>query len=118
MHPSDTIEIRRLQVSTLIGVPDEERAIPQTLFVTIRMTPSQGFDGLADDVSRTVDYYAVSQEIEALAAARSRRLIETLAVEIAHYLLENHPLKHVAISIEKQILPNTECVAVHLERSR
>ncbi len=118
MLPSDTIEIRRLQVRTLIGVPDEERAIPQTLFLTIRMTPSQGFDGLEDDISRTVDYYAVSQEIEALAATRSRRLIETLAVEIADYLLGNHPLKHVAISIEKQILPNTDYVAVHLERGR
>jgi FolB domain-containing protein len=114
----DTIEIRRLRVSTLIGVPDQERAVPQTLLVTIRMTPSQGFDGLADEISRTVDYHAVSQEIEALAAARPRRLIETLAVDIAGHLLGNHPLAHVAISIEKHILPNTECVAVHLERSR
>lgn len=118
MHPSDIIEIRRLQVSTHIGVPDEERSIPQTLWVTIRMTPSQGFDGLADDISRTTDYYAVSQKILALAAARPRRLIETLATEIANHLLGNHPLQHVAISIEKHILPNTECVAVHLERSR
>ena len=114
----DTIEIRRLRVSTLIGVPDEERAVSQTLLVTIRMTPSQGFDGLADEISRTVDYHAVSQEIETLAAARPRRLIETLAVDIAGHLLGNHPLVHVAISIEKHILPNTECVAVHLERSR
>jgi dihydroneopterin aldolase len=118
MHPPDTIEIRRLRVSTLIGVPDEERAVSQTLLVTVRMTPSQGFDSLADEISRTVDYYAVSQEIETLAAARPRRLIETLAVEIAGHLLRNHPLQHVAISIEKHILPNTECVAVHIERRR
>lgn len=114
----DTIEIRRLRVSTHIGVPDEERATAQTLLVTIRMTPSQGFDGLADEISRTIDYYAVSQEIEALAAARTRRLIETLATDIADHLLENHSIQHVAISIEKHILPNTECVAVHLERNR
>jgi FolB domain-containing protein len=114
----DTIEIRRLRVSTLIGVPDEERAVSQTLLVTVRMTPAHGFDELADEISRTVDYHAVSLEIEALAAARPRRLIETLAVEMAAHLLGNHPLAHVAISIEKHILPNTECVAVHLERSR
>ena len=115
---SDTIEIRRLRVSTLIGVPDEERAVSQILLVTVRMTPSQGFDGLADEISRTVDYHAVSQEIERLAAARPRNLIETLAVEIADHLLGNHPLDRVAVSIEKHILPNTECVAVHLERGR
>lgn len=116
--PPDVIEIRRLRVSTHIGVPDEEQANAQDLFITLRMTPSQGFDGLADEISRTVDYHAVSLEIEALAAARPRRLIETLAVETASHLLENHPLAHVAVTIEKHILPNTECVAVHVERSR
>jgi 7,8-dihydroneopterin aldolase/epimerase/oxygenase len=114
----DTIEIRRLRVTTLIGVPDEERSVSQTLLITVRMTPSQGFDGLSDEISRTIDYYQVSQEIEALAAARPRKLIETLATDIADHLLGNHPLQHVAISIEKHILPNTECVAVHIERGR
>jgi 7,8-dihydroneopterin aldolase/epimerase/oxygenase len=38
--------------------------------------------------------------------------------DIADHLLGNHPLAHVAISIEKHILPDTECVAVHLERGR
>jgi hypothetical protein len=33
-------------------------------------------------------------------------------------LLLNHPLAKVAIRIEKHILPDTECVAVHIERSR
>ena len=114
----DTIEIRRLRVSTLIGVPAEERAISQIVLVTVKMTPSQNFDRLADEISRTVDYYQVSLEIEALAAARTRRLIETLATDIAGHLLGNHPLQRVAISIEKHILPNTECVAVHIERGR
>jgi 7,8-dihydroneopterin aldolase/epimerase/oxygenase len=114
----DTIEIRRLRVTTLIGVPDEERATAQTLWVTIIMTPSQGFEGLADDISRTIDYYQVSLEIEALAAAHPRRLIETLATDIAHHLLTHHPLSHLALTLEKHILPNTECVAVHLQRSR
>ena len=114
----DTIKIRRLRVSTLIGVPEEERATAQVLLVTLILTPSQGFDGLADEISRTIDYHAVTLEIEALAAARPRKLIETLAVEIADHLLGSHPLAHVAVTIEKHILPNTECVAVLLERSR
>jgi len=118
MQAPDTIEIRRLRVATHIGVPDEERGASQTVFVTVRMTPSQCFDGLADEISRSVDYYAVSLEIETLAAARPRHLIETLALDIANHLLGNHPLARVAISIEKHIMPNTECVAVHLERSR
>jgi len=33
-------------------------------------------------------------------------------------LLGSHPLRSVAITLEKHILPDTECVAVHLERRR
>lgn len=118
MPASDVIEIRRFRVATHIGVPDEERASEQILLVTLRMTPAQNFDGLADEISNTVNYYEVALEIQALAAARPRRLIETLATDIAGHLLANHPLRHVAISIEKHILPDTECVAVHIERGR
>ena len=118
MHPSDTIEIRRLRVSTHIGVPDEECAHAQTLWLTVRMVPSQGFNGLADDLSRTIDYAVVAQEIQSLASAKSRRLIETLAVETAAWLLGRYPLQSVAVTLEKHILPDAECVAVHVERRR
>mgnify|MGYP003852397225 FL=1 len=65
-----------------------------------------------------MDYHAVAIQIQELAAARPRKLIETLATEICDFLLLNHPLAKVAIRIEKHILPDTECVAVHIERSR
>lgn len=118
MHAPDSIEIRRLQVRTHIGVPDDERADAQTLFLTVRMVPSQGFDGLADDISRTVDYHAVALEIQSLAAAKPRNLIETLALETANWLLGNHPLRKVSVTIEKHILPDTECVAVRVVRTK
>lgn len=114
----DEIEIRRLKVTTHIGVPDAERSAPQVLLITARLTPSQGFDGLADDIARTVDYHAVAIQIQQLAASRPRQLIETLATELCDFLLSNHPLSKVAITIEKHILPDTECVAVHIERGR
>ena len=118
MSFGDTIEIRRLRVATWIGVPDEERADPQDLLVSVRMEPSQGFAGLGDDVARTVDYHAVALDVEALAASRPRRLVETLAVEIADALLGAYPLSRVQVTVEKFILPQTECVAVQVERSR
>ncbi|MBK1883741.1 dihydroneopterin aldolase [Luteolibacter pohnpeiensis] len=114
----DTIIIRRLRVSTHIGVPDEERAQPQTLWITLRLTPIHGFDDLADDITRTVDYHAVAVDIASLSAAKPRRLIESLAVEIADHLLNAYPLDKVFVEIEKHILPDTECVAVKLVRER
>lgn len=118
MHTPDTIEIRRLRVDTRIGVPDEERAEIQTVWVTVRMVPGQGFDGMDDRISRTIDYQAVALALCGLAAEKPRHLIETLAVEIAGFLLLNYPLQKAAVTIEKHILPDTECVAVHVERCR
>lgn len=117
MNPhSDTIEIRRLRVETFIGVPDEERASAQALWITARMVPEYGFNGVDDDIRRTVDYHTVVLEIESLAAGRPRNLIETLAVELAEFLLQRHPLRRVEILVEKQILPQTECVVVCIVR--
>jgi dihydroneopterin aldolase len=117
MNP-DEIEIRRLSVSTHIGVPDEERANPQTLWISIKMRPIQGFHDLRDEVANTVDYYSVSLRIHALAAAKPRKLIETLATETADCLLSEYPLASVEVEIEKQILPNTDFVAVRIARAR
>jgi dihydroneopterin aldolase len=118
MTSPDTIEIRKLRVSTHIGVPDAERAEPQELLVSVVMSPVSGFEDLDDDIAWTVDYYAVAQELKALAAERPRCLIETLALDFARHLLEKHPLRRVEILVEKFILPDTECVAVRVVRER
>lgn len=118
MHPPDTIEIRRLKVASHIGVPDNERAQAQDLLITIHMCPSQGFLGLHDDIHNTIDYSTVATEIHQLAAAKHRHLIETLANDCAVHLLSHHPISSVAVTIEKHILPGTECVAVSIHRAR
>ncbi len=116
MNP-DEIKIRRLEVECHIGVPDEERAVAQKLWISIRMQPSQGFLGLQDKVQNTVDYYEVSLKITELAAKKPRHLIETLATDLAEMLLTSYPLKDVRVEIEKRILPNAEYVAVKIHRS-
>ena len=118
MSTEDEIEIRRLAVGVIIGVPEEERAAPQTVWLTVRMRPSQGFRGLRDTISNTVDYYEVSRGLAALAAARPRHLIETLATEIAEYLLAGYPLSSVDVEVEKRILPDADAVIVRITRSR
>ncbi|QTN31457.1 dihydroneopterin aldolase [Akkermansiaceae bacterium] len=113
---ADEIEIRRLEVETHIGVPDEERAVAQRLWVSVWMRPGQGFRGLQDKVENTVDYYGVSLGIVALAVARPRNLIETLATDVAEFLLSTYPLESVDVKVEKKILPNADFVAVKISR--
>lgn len=114
---SDEIIIRRLEVECHIGVPDEERATPQKLWITLAMQPSQGFFGLQDKVQNTVDYHEVSLRIAELASKKPRHLIETLATDLAEMLLTSYQLKAVSLEIEKRILPNAQYVAVKIHRS-
>lgn len=112
------ILIHGLRVSCHVGVPDEELAVAQELLLHLEMTPSHQWDDLQDDISRTVDYARVVTQLEDLAGAKPRRLIETLAVDAVDFLLENHPLQRVKLTIEKFILPQTRSVAVVLEKNR
>ena len=114
---SDEIRIHRLEVECHIGVPDEERAAPQKLWITVHLQPSQGFLGLQDNVRNTVDYYQVSLKIAELAGEKPRHLIETLASDLAEMLLTSYPLKAVSVEVEKRILPNAEFVSIKIYRS-
>jgi 7,8-dihydroneopterin aldolase/epimerase/oxygenase len=113
----DTIHIADLELSARIGVPDEERAATQRLTASLTLEPVRDFRALGDDLARTVDYFAVCEAVKALAAARPRRLIETLAEDIATYLLERFPLTAVEVDLRKYILPDTEYVGVRIRRT-
>ena len=110
------VKIKGLQVRTRIGVPDEERAGWQELRVDVEMVPDQLFSQMEDQIAATVDYHAVCEEVGRLAETGSRRLIETLADEIADLVLEKHPVKEVTVKLRKFILPETEWVGVELRK--
>lgn len=114
----DWIEIRGLQVETHIGVPEDERALPQRLLVDVRMQPLRDFTRMPDSLDATVDYYAVAQRLVALAGERPRQLIERLADELATAILRENAVRRVEVSVRKFILPNAEFVAVHCFRER
>lgn len=112
------IEIRRLKVLTCIGVPDEERAKPQELRVSVVITAATPFAEMNDEIGKTLDYAALAIGIQSLAAARPRRLIETLASDIACHVLASPGSAAVEVTVEKFILPDTDCVAVRLHREQ
>jgi len=115
---SDEIHIENLWVPTTIGVPDEERASTQEVAVSLTMVPERPFAGLGDAIEKTIDYYAVSLRVAAIAAEGERKLIETLAEDIAEALLREFPLGSVCVEIRKFILENADYVSVKISRSQ
>ena len=114
----DTILIEALELFAVIGVPDEERAAPQRLTASLALEPVRDFHALDDRLENTVDYFAVGEAVKAIAAARPRRLLETLAEEIATELLARFALRSVEIELRKFILADTAFVAVKTRRER
>lgn len=108
----EDILVRKLRIPVFIGVPDEERAKEQDVKVSLVMETSSGVQNLGDEIERTVDYFAVTEAIKALALERPRHLIETLAEEIANLVLSDFAVDAVKVEVEKPILLNCEGVVV------
>jgi dihydroneopterin aldolase len=117
MTKPDHLHLHGLSVATHIGVPAEERRVPQRLKLNLTLWPQAPLTGLRDDFALTVDYGAVALLVRELAAARPRLLIETLAEEVADALLLHFPLREVQVEVEKFILPDTDFVRVSLTKA-
>jgi dihydroneopterin aldolase len=115
---TDAIVIRELEVWYCVGVPEAERAKPQRLAISIEMFHDASEAALADDLTRTIDYFAVSQRLLRFGEGRSWKLIETLASDVAELILHEFGAERVAVEVQKFIIPQARCVAVRVTRSR
>ncbi|HBJ83575.1 MAG: dihydroneopterin aldolase [Prosthecobacter sp.] len=116
MPPPDEIRLSCLKLSTHIGVPEEERAGSQILEADVIIRVSGRFEAMQDDLTATIDYAAVAARLQQIAADRPRRLIETLAAELADCVLKEFKAAGVTIDLRKRILPDTDHVAVRVVR--
>jgi dihydroneopterin aldolase len=114
----DRIHLEALELSAHLGVPDDERAAPQRLTLHLTLEPLRHFRDLEDRIENTVDYFVVARAMQELAAQRPRRLLETLAEEIAQAVLERFPVRQVQVELRKYILSDAAFVAVNLRRER
>jgi FolB domain-containing protein len=114
----DTICIRDLEVFYCVGVPDEERARPQRLLLTIEMEHDFQAAATEDELGDTIDYFAVSRRLLQFGDGVHWRLIETLAVDVAQMILEEFRPIGVTVEIKKFIIPEAQYVAVRATRRR
>ncbi len=114
----DRITITDLEVFYRVGVPDAERAQPQRLLLTLELDVDFAAAAAGDDLTRTVDYFALSRRLLTLGEGRSWKLIETLAVDIATLTLADFGARAIAVEVKKFILPETRHVSVRVKRHR
>ncbi len=112
----DQIIIKDLTVFYRVGVPEEERAEPQRLLLTVEMLVDFEKAARTDDLSKTIDYYTVSARLLGFGEGRSWRLIETLAVDIAEMVLKEFQPPSVSVGVKKFILTEARYVEVFITR--
>jgi len=112
----DSIHIEHLELSAHIGVPDEERVHPQRLTLSLTLQPKHDFTALNDELTNTVDYFALTRRIRDIAAQSRWKLIESLAQEIATRILAEFDVQSLQLELRKYILPDTDFVAVRIDR--
>ena len=114
---SDRIHIEQLEVSTHIGVPDEERGAPQRLTVSISFWPYREAGDLADKIENAINYSSVVEETKNFVRDQSVNLIETLADRLAMHLMKNFRMQKVTIELRKFPFEDANYVSVTVTRT-
>jgi 7,8-dihydroneopterin aldolase/epimerase/oxygenase len=118
LHPScDRIHIEQLEVSTHIGVPEEERRAPQRLTASISFWPYHEAGDLADKIENAINYSDVVEETKNFVRDQSVNLIETLADRLARHLLKNFRMQRVTIELRKFPFEEAKYVSMSITRT-
>jgi FolB domain-containing protein len=112
----DQIVIQDLEVFYRVGVPDQERAKPQRLLLTVELERDFTQAAKTDGIDHTIDYHHLSRRLLGFGDGREWKLIETLAVELAATILQECKPESVAVEVKKFVLPQARWVSVRVQR--
>jgi dihydroneopterin aldolase len=118
---ADRIELRGLTVRGHHGVFEHERRDGQDFVVDITVWIDLAAAAASDDLADTIDYGALARHAADVVAGPPRKLIETVAAEIADGVMANERIHAVEVVVHKPEAPiplRFSDVAVVSRRSR
>ena len=115
----DIIFIEELRAETWIGIYPREKAMPQTVEMSLQIGTSTANAGTSDDIGDTIDYAVVVDRLRAELASQHFNLLEKLAEYVATLLLTEFGATWVRVSIAKLgMMRGVRRVGVVIERSK
>lgn len=115
----DIIFLRELKVTTLIGIYEREKAMPQTLQLDLDIAMPNSRACLSDDINDALDYAKVAQHIQSVLSEGHFSLLETLAEHIAQIILKDFQAPWVRVSVAKlQAIRQCKMVGICIERGQ
>ncbi|GAA5216940.1 dihydroneopterin aldolase [Corallincola platygyrae] len=114
---TDLVLIQGLRIDTVIGVYGWEKEIWQTLVLDLDLACDIRPSAESDDISKAVDYAAISERLTETIGEMRVDLIETVAERSAQLLLKEFPIKGVKLTVSKPgAVPQAESVGVRIVR--
>ncbi|WP_170837787.1 dihydroneopterin aldolase [Streptomyces sp. TP-A0874] len=117
----DRVALRGLRARGHHGVLPQEREEGQTFVVDLVLSLDTRPAAADDDLTKTVHYGVVAEEVEAVVRGEPVDLIETLAQRIADRCLEHEAVQEVEVVVHKPDAPITvpfDDVTITISRSR
>ena len=115
----DIIELKGIQLKTLIGVYPSEKETPQPLFIDLTYAISAAKAAEQDDLTKTIDYDLIIQHLKDFVHNTQFDLLETLAEKLAQSLLATFPTNWIKLSINKpEANPNAQAIILTIERRK
>jgi dihydroneopterin aldolase len=118
---SDQIALRGLRVRGYHGVLPEERKLGQIFVIDAVLDVDTRPAAAGDDLTKTVDYAVLAQQVTDVVAGEPVDLIETLAQRLADVCLASDLVEAVEIVVHKPDAPVPlpfEDVTVSIRRTR
>ena len=101
-----------LELTCHLGVPAEERAQAQKILCTaVFPVPNLKKAAETDKLEHTVNYYDLSQLLKKTAKQKERKLIETLAADLAQSTFAAFSIPWMDLELKKFILPETRHIS-------
>ncbi|CAL9465608.1 dihydroneopterin aldolase [Streptomyces sp. enrichment culture] len=117
----DRVALRGLKARGHHGVFPEEREKGQTFVVDVVLGLDTRPAAADDDLTKTVHYGVVAEEVVAVVRGEPVDLVETLAERIAQVCLKHEAVREVEVCVHKPEAPITvpfDDVTVTINRSR
>jgi FolB domain-containing protein len=112
------ITIADLEVFYCVGVPDQERAKPQRLLISVELDFDFHTAARSDRLEQTIDYNEIVQDLLGYGEGRSWKLLEKLAANVADRIMSRYRPRAVAVEVKKFAFPQARYVSVALRRTR
>ncbi|MFT2110720.1 dihydroneopterin aldolase [Marinomonas sp. 2405UD68-3] len=115
----DTVFIEGLKTEAVIGVYDWEKKIKQALVFDLEMEHDNRLPAATDDLSKTLDYEAISNYITSYCEENVFELIETLAERLCRALLNDFHINALTMALRKPgAVPSANAVGVKIYRQK